>query len=187
MTEFGLMQLYEERRLELQRFLRSRGLSQDDAEDLLQDLYIKIQTSNFGPVSQPRAYLYRMANNMAHDRRRAEKRRKNLADGWAASQKQSDGMPATGDSAEDIVMARDHLQRIEAELEQLPERTSDIVKRFRISGESQKAIANSLGISLSAVEKHLQRGYRAILDARQRFESEPEAFTFHEGKGGRDG
>ena len=42
-------------------------------------------------------------------------------------------------------------------------------------GESQRAIGDSLGISLSAVEKHLQRAYRTVTDIRARLDAEIEA------------
>ena len=57
------------------------------------------------------------------------------------------------------------LQRI---LDGLPERTRIIFRRFRIDGEPQRVIAGELGISISAVEKHLARAYQAIAAAKLR-------------------
>jgi RNA polymerase sigma-70 factor (ECF subfamily) len=53
-------------------------------------------------------------------------------------------------------------------LRALPERTAFIFRQYRVEGASQKAIADELGISLSAVEKHLQRAYKAVLAVRLR-------------------
>ena len=38
---------------------------------------------------------------------------------------------------------------------------------FRVEGVPQRDIATQLGISLSAVEKDLQRAYRAIADLKE--------------------
>jgi DNA-directed RNA polymerase specialized sigma24 family protein len=45
----------------------------------------------------------------------------------------------------------------------------------RIDGTPQKEIAATLGLSLSAVEKHLQRAYRAILDIQHTTSADSEA------------
>ena len=55
----------------------------------------------------------------------------------------------------------------------MPERTADILRRYRVEGQSQKVIAEQIGISLSAVEKHLQRAYRVLLELRCGIEDEP--------------
>jgi RNA polymerase sigma-70 factor (ECF subfamily) len=47
-----------------------------------------------------------------------------------------------------------------------------IFRRFRIEGEQQRAIAAELGISISAVEKHLARAYKDISAARLRLDEE---------------
>ena len=66
-------------------------------------------------------------------------------------------------SGERIVLARDQLRVVEARLAGLGERTWTILRLFRIHGLPQERIAADLGISLSAVEKHLQKAYRALL------------------------
>jgi len=43
------------------------------SEDILQDLFLKVYVSQLTKVSNPRAYLYRMAHNMAIDEIRKQK------------------------------------------------------------------------------------------------------------------
>lgn len=168
----GIKRIFLAMRADLARFLVARGNSRDDAEDLLQDMFVKLETFLPGPVGHPRAYLYQMANNLSHDRRRAAARRIARNESWVdihnGSLTETDPSP----NAERVVVARDRLSRIEKALDGLPERTADIFRRFRIEGETQKAIANSLGISVSAVEKHLQRAYHVVLDARATVDAE---------------
>ncbi|KPH59543.1 sigma-70 family RNA polymerase sigma factor [Novosphingobium sp. ST904] len=165
----GLRQVCLAMRGELRRFLLARRVSEADVEDLLQDLFLRLETTVTGPVRAPRAYLYQMVNNMAHTRRRTETRRQSRDAGWIDArdgEEQADAAP----DAEATLVARDQLARVEARLAQLPERTAYVFRQFRIEGASQKEIAGHLGISLSAVEKHLQRAYRAVLEIRARLD-----------------
>lgn len=173
-SDGGLRQLCLALRPELRRFLMARRVSEADAEDLLQDLFLRVETSVTGPVRSPRAYLYQMLNNMAHTRRRTESRQQARDADWldAPAGTADAGMdrPDLAPDPETTLLARDHLARVEARLEKLPERTAHVFRQYRIEGVSQKEIARDLGISLSAVEKHLQRAYNAVLEIRSRLD-----------------
>jgi len=161
----GLQQMCLAMRPELRRFLLARGCGPADADDLLQDLYIRIETTITGPIRTPRAYLFQMVNNMAHTRRRTEMRRQARDADWLDVRQGGDEADRTP-TAEAVLGDRDELARVEAHLRALPERTAFIFRQYRLEGASQKAIADDLGISLSAVEKHLQRAYKAVLAIR---------------------
>jgi RNA polymerase sigma-70 factor (ECF subfamily) len=179
-AQAGLKQLCLSLRGELTRFLRARGNSDADAEDLLQDLFIRIETSTTGPIRAPRAYLYQTLNNMAHTRRRTETRRQARDADWIDARDHGYEVDKTPD-AETTLADRDELARVEAHLAALPERTSFVFRQYRIEGSSQKAIAQELGISLSAVEKHLQRAYRAVLEIRRNRAIASDAMSRSEG------
>jgi DNA-directed RNA polymerase specialized sigma24 family protein len=49
------------------------------------------------------------------------------------------------------------------------------LRMFRLEEKSQRAIAEHLGISISGVEKLLQRAYRKIHDRLERFAEDSEA------------
>ncbi len=69
-------------RAQLLRFLRARG-ARDSAEDLLQDLWLKLDRLEAeGPIADPRAYLFRMADNLMYDRTRAVARRTQREHAW---------------------------------------------------------------------------------------------------------
>ncbi|MBO0750421.1 MAG: hypothetical protein J2O44_08340, partial [Porphyrobacter sp.] len=70
----GLAALLEAQRTELLRFLAARCGDAAEAEDLLQELWLKAATAASGPVANGRAYLFRMANNLVLDRARARRR-----------------------------------------------------------------------------------------------------------------
>lgn len=163
----GLEALFMEHRPQLLRFLRARGAG-DAAEDVLQDLWLKLRTQPDGPIASPLAYLHRMANNLLLDRRRAEQRARGRDEAWSEGATDGGAIP----SGEAAAAAQDELRSVDGVLAALGERTSHIFRRYRLDGASQRDIAAELGISLSSVEKHLQKAYRALVDLRRRLDAE---------------
>ena len=164
----GLLAAYAHLSPALVRFVIARGASAAEAEDLVQDLGVKLIEQPTGasvpiadaPIADPRAYLYRMAHNLFLDQRRAATRRERRESDWV------DATSQQPPSIETQLIDRDQLQQVTEALTHLPERTVEVLRRYRIDGETQKAIASSIGISVSAIEKHLQRAYRALLEMR---------------------
>ncbi|MEA3061138.1 MAG: hypothetical protein QOJ94_919 [Sphingomonadales bacterium] len=170
-VEGGLRALVVENRPALQRFLAARRVAPDEAEDLLQELYVKLTLKATGPVLDARAYLYRTLDNMIVDRRRADLRRGTREEAWAGADL-GEGSVADEPTPERIVSARMQLGAVESALAALPERTLLIFRRFRLDGATQRDIADEIGISISAVEKHLQRAYKALADIRRRLDAD---------------
>jgi RNA polymerase sigma factor (sigma-70 family) len=171
-TPDGLLAVFMSDRANLQRFLMARGASSAESEDVLQELYLKLGNTPMGPISEPRAYLFRMAHNLLNDWKRSAARQGSRESAWASSRINGDGQAPDAVSIEDVLIQRERLKEVESALAALPERTSLILRQYRIDGVSQKTIATDLGITLSAVEKHLQRAYRAVLDVRQRLDAD---------------
>ena len=71
----GLEAVFMANRPALSRYIRARFRMDGEAEDILQDLWLKLSTLETGPVAEPLAYLYRMAENLTLDRRRSTIRR----------------------------------------------------------------------------------------------------------------
>ncbi len=172
MTQSGLKQIYANLRPALIRYVLARGQSPEDAEDLMQDLYLKLDAHDGRRVDEPRAYLYRMTHNLLLDRRRSVARRAKREMDWSTG---ATGVVSEIDerpSAEEQLIARQQLEAITMALQTLPDRTQDIFRRFRIEGQTQKAIAANIGLSKSAVEKHIYRAYRVLAEARATFDAE---------------
>jgi RNA polymerase sigma-70 factor (ECF subfamily) len=160
-----------ETRPALLRFLAARRVSPDEAEDLLQELYAKLCVKATGPVLDARAYLYRTLDNMIVDRRRADLRRGAREQAWWGGG--TAGVAEVDESSpERIISARTELGAVREALSALPERTLFVFRRFRLDGNSQRDIADEIGISVSAVEKHLQRAYKALADIRLRLDAD---------------
>ena len=166
----GLAAVFMANRAGLGRFLRARG-GGDDTEDLLQELWLKVSRATPGPIASPLSYIYRMANNLMLDRRRTTHRdmRRDLQWGDAVDLGEVSAAP----SADRVIGARQRLEIADRALDALGERTATIFRRFRIDEIGQREIAAEQGISLSAVEKHLQRAYRAMVEAQRELDAEP--------------
>jgi len=154
----GLKAVFLTERPMLLRLLTARLRDADAAQDVLQDLWIRLESAASGPVADPAAYLFRMANNLAFDRRRSEARRTARDGAWLDIQSDAADFP----NAEDTLISRERLAAIEAAVARLPDRTAAIFRAYRFDGRSRKEIAAREGISVSAIEKHLHRAYKAI-------------------------
>jgi RNA polymerase sigma-70 factor (ECF subfamily) len=141
----------------LLRYLRARGAS-EEAEDLLQDLWLKLAATSGQGVERPESYMIRMAHNLMLDRARATRRRLTRDDDYHRDGAEDVAAP----SALADLIARERLDQVDRLLAALGERTDRIFRRHRVEGMAQRDIAAEFGISLSAVEKHLQKAYRAI-------------------------
>lgn len=155
----GLTAVFMKERAMLLRLLAAR-LGPDEAEDALQDLWLKLEGAASGPVAEPSAYLYRMANNLALDRRRAAQRRVARDSGWADVQPGAAELP----DAERQLLSRERLAAVDAALAALPERVAQAFRLYRFEELPQRVVAERMGISVSAVEKLLHKAYRKIHD-----------------------
>lgn len=164
-SESGLQAHFGHCRPQLLRLLSARMGQKSDAEDLLQEMWLKLATLETGPVANPAAYLNRMALNMANDLVRARIRRRGRENAW------SDLMIAAPDelaadpapSPERCLLARSELERLSAAIRRLPGRAQEAFRRHRIDGESHAEVAEAMGISRSAVEKHMATAMKYLL------------------------
>ncbi|MFT3965099.1 MAG: RNA polymerase sigma factor [Sphingobium sp.] len=160
MSEGGLTALFLAQRPALLRLLSARLGGPDEAEDVLQDMWFRLERVPSGPIADPAAYLFRMATNLASDRRLSAARRERRDDAW------KDAMPGDNDypDSERRLMAADELRRVEAVLDEMPERMRRALIMFRVEEQPQRTIAQALGITVSGVEKLLRRGYRQLVE-----------------------
>lgn len=159
--------VFLEHRERLLRFLRARGAG-DDAEDVLQDLWQRIAALPEGPVAEPLSYLFRAAENAMRDRHRASSSRSRREQNWH----DAGGAPEPPPGGERVLIARQRLREVESALSGLGPRVDTVFRRFRLDGMGQGEIASELGVSLSTVEKDLQRAYRALAQLRERQDAE---------------
>lgn len=168
MNSTGLEAVFLSNRQRLHAFLRAHGAG-EDAEDLLQLLWLKIAAAPAGPIAQPLSYLYRAANNLMLDRYRSQAQAAKRDHDWTEA---ATTLPGQSDapSSERRLIAREQLRLAQAALDALGERPAAIFRRHRIDGVGQRDIAAEYGVSLSTVESDLRRAYRAMIDVRKKFD-----------------
>jgi RNA polymerase sigma-70 factor (ECF subfamily) len=161
----GLQAIFIANREKLLRFLVAHG-GDDAAEDLLQELWIRVSTGSTAPVAHPLSYLYRAANNLMLDRYRSIRQSIRRDADWAEAQTTD---PDTSDmpSGERALMAREQLQLAEQALNALGARAATAFRRHRLDGVPQKVIARELNVSLSTIEADLRKAYAAMIELRR--------------------
>lgn len=125
------------------------------AADLVQELFLRFWKRPQAPVEELGSYLLRSARNLAIDHLRGEDSRGRTLSVLLPDD--DDAQP----SPEQAVQAGAELERIESALRQLPERTRHIFLLSRVHGRTYGEIASVMGLSQSAVEKHMMRALDA--------------------------
>ena len=137
--------------------LRARLGNEQDAEDLVQELYLRLQRSAEPEVREPAAYLYKMALNLARDHQRERLRSKARDRQWVeATQTELGGEPVVGGTPADLAYgAKQRLERLMAALEELSPHCRRVFTLHKFEGLAHAEIAARLGIGRSTVEKHM--------------------------------
>lgn len=147
----ALHQAYETHQDALLGFIQKRLNDQSSSADLLHDLYIKIQSvSPEEEIKYPKAYLYRMANNLVIDQIRL--RRKTTSESECIEVSQLDE-----NSPEKIADYAQQLDIVTKAINELPDKTRDVFKLQRLQQVDKADVANKMGISVNMVEKHLRK------------------------------
>lgn len=139
---------------ELAGYLTRRLGSAGSASDVLHDTYLRLQALGAVPgLDNPRAYLFRIADNIALDRVRADLRRqRRFVHDETAEQR-----PSEAPSAEAVLEHKQRLRLLAAAIAELPPRCREVFLLHKRDGLSHGEIARRLGISRSAVEKHVMK------------------------------
>ncbi|THF60444.1 RNA polymerase sigma factor [Pseudothauera rhizosphaerae] len=146
---------------ELRHHLARRLGSDEQATEALQDTWVRL-ASHTGDVaadsvSNPRAYLLRMAFNQFVDRYRSRSRLLG-AEEIDALLTHPDPAPGPAETTE----ARAELKSLAAIIERLPARRRQILLAIRLEGLPQKEVAECLGVSLRLVQRELKMAQEQI-------------------------
>jgi RNA polymerase sigma factor (sigma-70 family) len=143
----------------LTRYFRRRVQNIAEIEDMVQDVFARIVArDSTEPVDQLGGYVMKTASSVFTDwvRRRST---------HAASRHVDFEPELHAEEAADperIVGGKEELQAVTRVLLQLPERTRTVFILRRLEGQRFQEIAAHLGISVSAVEKHMVRAVHQL-------------------------
>ncbi|MEI6281622.1 MAG: RNA polymerase sigma factor [Alphaproteobacteria bacterium] len=161
-----IIALYLERRASLVRLFAAKLGSAAAAEDLVQDIYLKLATLKLSTVvHNPMALLYQIGSNLMLDRLRQQKRGLARDTAWRDSRRISVGKEEIADipTADDAVSSRQRLLAATATIEDLPPRMRQAFSLHRLEGLSQAATAKAMGVSTKAVEKHISAAIKILV------------------------
>lgn len=165
-------------RTRLVNFIRRRIRDQDDAEDILQDVFHEfVQAYRLpAPIEQASAWLFRAARNRIVDRFR-KKKEQPLAeltddDGEAGEESRLDlrldlALPAHDAGPEALYARSVLLKALQEALDELPPNQRDVFIAHELEGRSFKALAEQSGVSLNTL---LARKRYAVLHLRARLQ-----------------
>lgn len=159
-----LSRLLQAERPSVLRRLRRILSDRVPAEDVIQDLWLKLQAvRDDPPIDNPAAYLQRAATNAARDALRAAGRRGEDVDAEIADLLWVEDDRPMPDR---VVFGRDLIARLGQAIATLPEPTQSMFRLNRFDGLTQREIAARHGVSTTIVERHIRRAIKALDDIR---------------------
>lgn len=162
----GLLSAYLAKRDDLVRFFTARLRSAAAAEDLVQDLYLRVSSIELTePVENPSAYLYRLASNLMLDRLRSDRRSGARDAAWLDSHRIEIGGQSVADSPspEQSAHARQRLSKAAQAIAELPPKTRRAFELHKLEGKTQDEAARILGVSRKTVEKQISTALQRLM------------------------
>ena len=156
----ALVRVFLDQRGPLRAMLLARLGNEEDVQDLLQETFLRVvEVPGCTDIGNPRAYLWRIASNLAIDRLRDARRgRRVFTVDEEAAERTPSGRPTPEEDAENRARLRE-MQKI---LENLPPNCRQAFLLSRRDGMTYKEIAGVMGVSDNMIKKHLVRALGAL-------------------------
>lgn len=130
-----------------------------EAEDLTQEMLVRLLGMEVGELEQPEAYIFRIASNLLADRgRRLRAQTQFMEIMGRVEDAEADSIDAFR-----IVVGRTELERLEAAIAALPKLTRALFLVFRLENMTQDQIATIYGISTRSVKRHVARAMAHLM------------------------
>jgi RNA polymerase sigma factor (sigma-70 family) len=149
----------------LKKLLRTRGATPEDAEDLVQEAVLRLHayTRAGGKVRDQEAFVARTALNLAVDAHRHAR-----GDRYEPRPVEELELIDIGPTPDEVFAAEQRLLTMKQALERVSTRTREVFFMHRLQGFSHAEIAARLGVTKSAVEKHIASAVTILAMERQR-------------------
>lgn len=161
----ALLKAYLEKREDLRRYFALRLGSPEAAEDLVQDIYLRVSRGVEADVASPVAFLYRLGTNLMLDRLKQQRRAQARDAGWRDATTSTLGVEdvAEDPAADQAAMAREHLRKVIDAANDLSPTCRRAFRLHKLEGLSHAETAAAMGVSRSAVEKHISAAIRHLV------------------------
>ncbi len=144
-------------------FITKRTGDPQLSQDILHEVFLKIKQIDANTeIKYPKAYLYRIANNLIIDHQRFQSKFEDNA------QEQLEQIDTV--SPEHTAEHKQRLEIVSAAIAELPEKTRSVFRMQRIQQVEKSQVASQLGISVNMVEKHLRRAVQYCRDKLNKLE-----------------
>ena len=135
---------------DIRRFLFFKTQDLDKAEDILQEVFIKLwENCSKVDYDKVKSYIYSIANNMFLN----EVKHQKVVQNYNKHNKNE----STNESPEFIMLEKEFLEKLESTIDNLPEKQREVFLMNRIEKKKYKEIALHLDISVKAVEKRMHQ------------------------------
>ena len=163
----------------LRNFIRRRVADQQDAEDILQEVFYEFVEAYrmMKPIEEATAWMFRVARNRIVDLFRRKKREARsepmatLEDGETL--RWEDLLPSPDAGPQAAYARQVLLEELDAALEELPEEQRDVFVAHELMGRSFKELAAESGLSVNTL---LSRKHYAVLHLRERLQETYDEF-----------
>lgn len=137
----------------------SKRVAADEIEDLIQEVFVRIQSHRgASPIERLDRYLFTVAASVLTDRvRRRSVRHAGDHESWRETHS-----PVEELTPERVLLGQEALGMIVEAIATLPARTRNVFVLHRFEEMSCVCIAEQLGMSVSAVEKHIMKALRML-------------------------
>jgi RNA polymerase sigma factor (sigma-70 family) len=148
----------------LVKYFRRKTGNTAEAEDLAQDVLVRaLGHAHWTSPSQAKGYIFRAAINRWRDRRRR-------VGTWGQSvtwEDAEDEIEGAENTPERVLMLQEEIVQVVRALESMNERTRAVLMLIKLEQMKVAAVAGMLGISVSAVNKHLARALARLAELRR--------------------
>jgi RNA polymerase sigma factor (sigma-70 family) len=138
----------------LASFFRKRTRDTAEVQDLVQQVFLRLaQYREVDKIRNAEGFIFQTASNTLKDHFRNTA----VRDRYLKEQIEIGGTFGSDFSPERVLLGREGVEQLADALRQLPERTRDVFMLRCFEGLKHAEIARLQGISVRAVEKHMER------------------------------
>lgn len=154
--EQRVVEMYDSLRLPVVRYLICLGLRQEDADEIVQETFLRVYKHLRGNGADPnmRGWVFRVAHNLAINHCKKQRGYAPVADMDACEEAFCLADPSP--SAEEVVLRKERMRRVVTAMQSLSSQEMQCV-HLRAEGFRYREIAKIMGIGLSTVSDSLQR------------------------------
>ena len=158
MEKCNSKELYEQHRNRLLSLIQSKVQDSQNAEDILHDSFVKLETccQNECECEQPKSYLFKIAMNTVMDFFKRNKKKKSIENSIEPNSSN------TSDKREDNSMACDLYECIYQNLNRMTPENREAYILVDIEEIPQKEVAERMGIPFSTLKSRVQRTRKAL-------------------------